>query len=66
LELTFLATPSQLQVVLEVDKRGGLFSEGRDAFGRFDVDYGAVDGVDWAAELDRWLRQSASRRGLLF
>ena len=64
LELTFLPTPQKLQVVLEVDKRGGLFTEGHDAFGRFDVDYQTVDRVDWTAELDGWLRQSARRRGL--
>ena len=66
LELTFLPTPSVLQVVLEVDRRGGLLTEGRDAFGRFDVDYRAAEQVDWAAQLDGWLRQSAQRRGLGF
>jgi len=66
LELTFLPTPHQLQVVLEIDKRGGLFTEGHDAFGRFDVDYATVDRVDWAAQLDGWLRQSAQRRGMFF
>jgi sporulation-control protein len=57
LEVTFLPTPDKLQVVLEADKRGGLFTEGRDAFGRFDVDYRTVEQVDWAVELDRWLRR---------
>ena len=66
LELTFVPTPQILQVVLEVDKRGGLFTEGRDAFGRFDVDYRTADQQDWAAQLDGWLRQSAQRRGLFF
>jgi sporulation-control protein len=64
LELTFLPTPQKLQVVLELDKRGGLFTEGHDAFGSFDVDYASVDQVDWTARLDQWLRQSAQRRGL--
>lgn len=64
LELTFVATPQHLQVVLEIDKRGGLFSEGRDAFGRFTVDYASAEQTDWAAQLDGWLRQSAQRRGL--
>jgi sporulation-control protein len=66
LELTFLATPQVLQVVFEIDKRGGLFIEGHDAFGRFDVDYGNVEQIDWAAQLDAWLRQSAQRRGMFF
>ena len=64
LELTFVGTPRHLQVVLEIDKRGGVFTEGRDAFGRFTVDYATVDQVDWAAQLDGWLRQSLQRRGL--
>jgi sporulation-control protein len=66
LELTFVPTPQTLQVVLEIDKRGGLFTEGHDAFGRFDVDYQTVEQVDWVAQLDGWLRQSAQRRGMFF
>jgi len=66
LELTFIPTPHTLQVVLEIDKRGGLFTEGHDAFGSFNVDYHTADRTDWARELDTWLRQSAQRRGLFF
>ncbi len=66
LELTFVPTPETVQVVLEIDKRGGLFTEGHDAFGRFDVDYRSVEQVDWVAQLDGWLRQSAQRRGMFF
>ena len=66
LEVTFVPTPQVLQVVLEVDRRGGLFTEGHDSFGRFDVDYDHVEQVDWSAQLDGWLRQSARRRGLAF
>jgi sporulation-control protein len=66
LELTFVATPQHLQVVLEIDKRGGVFTEGRDAFGRFTVDYANAERTDWAAQLDAWLRQSSQRRGLYF
>jgi sporulation-control protein len=66
LELTFVATPQVLQVILEIDKRGGLLTEGHDAFGRFTVDYASVDRTDWAAHIDGWLRQSAQRRGLFF
>jgi sporulation-control protein len=66
LEVTFLPTPHRLQVILEVDKRGGFISEGHDAFGRFDVDYATADQTDFAGQLDTWLRQSAQRRGLFF
>ncbi|WP_282698394.1 sporulation protein, partial [Streptomyces sp. CC208A] len=34
IEVTFLASPAGLEVVLEADKRGGLFSEGHDALTR--------------------------------
>ena len=63
LEVTFVPTPHNLQVVLEIDKRGGLFTEGHDSFGRFDVDYHSADQVDWTAQLNGWLQQSAQRRG---
>lgn len=66
LELTFIATPRHLQIVLEIDKRGGVFTEGRDAFGRFTTDYPTADRTDWAAQLDGWLRQSMQRRNLFF
>jgi sporulation-control protein len=66
LEVTFLPTPQRLQVILEADKRGGIFTEGHDAFGRFDVDWAAAEQTDWAGQLDGWLRQSAQRRGLFF
>jgi sporulation-control protein len=66
LELTFVATPQGLEVILEVDKRGGMFTEGHDAYGFFTVDYATAEHTDWAAQLDGWLRQSAQRRGLFF
>jgi sporulation-control protein len=66
LELTFLPTPQRLQVILEIDKRGGLFTEGHDAFGNFTVDYAGAEQTDWTGQLDDWLRQSAQRRGLYF
>jgi sporulation-control protein len=55
LELTFLPTPSRLQVVLEVERRS---RHRPDGFGRFDVDYATIDQVDWVAQLDGWLRRA--------
>jgi sporulation-control protein len=66
LEVTFVTAPHQLEVVLEIDKRGGLLGEGRDAFGRFTVDYATVEQTDWTSHLDGWLRQACQRRGLFF
>ncbi|MFK4092279.1 sporulation protein [Streptomyces anthocyanicus] len=55
IELTFLAGPGGLEVVLEADKRGGLLSSGHDAVTRFSV--GHHDARDWAAEVEGWVRQ---------
>ncbi|MFU8850703.1 sporulation protein [Micromonospora sp. SL1-18] len=63
LAVIFVTGPHRMQVVLEVDKRGGRFSAG-EAFGRFTVDHATVDRTDWPAQLDAWLRQSLHRRGL--
>ncbi|MFC9060599.1 sporulation protein [Streptomyces sp. NPDC057074] len=60
IELTFLANPAGLEVVLEADKRGGLFSSGHDALTRFTV--GHHDNRDWAAEVDGWIRQLVEHR----
>jgi sporulation-control protein len=75
LRLTFVATPHALQVHLEIDQRveaptegdqhAGVPTEGdQDAAGFFTVDYDGAERTDWPRELDRWLRRSASRRGL--
>ncbi|MCK2241288.1 MULTISPECIES: sporulation protein [unclassified Crossiella] len=60
-ELTFVANPSELVVVLEADKRGGLFRSGGDAFGRFHVAHQEAERTDWAAHLDGWISQAAGR-----
>ncbi|MFJ8190019.1 sporulation protein [Streptomyces sp. NPDC096094] len=60
IELTFLAGPAGLEVVLEADKRGGLLSSGHDALTRFTV--GHHDNRDWTAEVDGWIRQLAEHR----
>ena len=66
LEVTFVATPQHLQVIMEADKRGGMFTEGRDALSIFTVDYANAEHTDWAPQLDGWVRQMAQKRGLFF
>src|SRR5690606_2558503 len=63
LEVTFVAYPQAMEVVLELDKRGGVFTEGRDAFCRFTVDYASVGHTDWEQQLDGYLQDAARRRG---
>lgn len=54
-EVTFLALPGAMEVVLEADKRGGLFSEGGDALTRFTVGQEGVEHIGWNAEVDNWV-----------
>ncbi|MGP4030362.1 sporulation protein [Actinomadura sp. 3N407] len=65
-ELTFLASPHGLAVVLEADKRGGLLVSGTDAFGRFQVSHEEALHLDWAAEISGWLHAVADRHGGAF
>jgi sporulation-control protein len=64
IEVTFVSYPQSMEVVLELDKRGGVLSEGRDAFSRFTVDYATVDQTNWEQQLDGFLQQAGRRRGL--
>ncbi|MDL4773780.1 MULTISPECIES: sporulation protein [Thermomonosporaceae] len=63
LEVTFVSGAGSMEVVLELDKRGGAFTEGHDAFGRFTVDYASVDHTDWESRLDGFLQEAGRRRG---
>jgi sporulation-control protein len=64
LEVTFVAGPTAMYVVLEADKRGGMFTEGRDAFHTFTVDYATAANTDWAGVLHNWLSHVGQRRGI--
>ncbi|MGW6008390.1 sporulation protein [Streptomyces sp. NPDC055210] len=67
IEVTFRATPGGMDVILEADKRGGLFAGGHDAVTRFTVSHYGVEQVNWLTEVDRWISQlvehHASRGG---
>ncbi|MBI0294178.1 sporulation protein [Streptomyces sp. PRKS01-29] len=62
LEVTFLADPGGMDVVLEADKRGGFFSGGHDALTRFTVSHDGVEHRDWYTEVDAWIRQLTDQR----
>ncbi|WNZ09932.1 sporulation protein [Streptomyces sp. 11x1] len=62
IEVTFLADPGGMEVVLEADKRGGLFSSGHDALTRFTVSHEGVEHQDWNAVVDGWIRGLAEHR----
>ncbi|MET8560856.1 sporulation protein [Streptomyces flaveolus] len=61
LEVTFLAGPGGLEVVLEADKRGGLFTAGHDALTRFTVSHDIAH-QDWNRLVDGWIRQLLEHR----
>lgn len=63
IELTFLAGPSGVEVVLEADKRGGLFSGGHDVLNRFAVGHEDAGRTDLTAEVEGWVRQLVDRHG---
>ncbi|MFD5842183.1 sporulation protein [Streptomyces chartreusis] len=60
IEVTFLAGPAGMEVVLEADKRGGPFSSGHDALTRFTV--GHHDSRDWNAEVEGWIERLVEHR----
>ncbi|MFE6613843.1 sporulation protein [Amycolatopsis sp. NPDC057786] len=62
-ELTFVASPDDLVVVLEADRRGGMFRSGGDSFGRFHVSHEEALRTDWAAAIDGWLTKVAESGG---
>ncbi|MFI7358967.1 sporulation protein [Streptomyces avidinii] len=62
IEVTFLASATGVEVILEADKRDGQFSEGHDALSRHTVSYADAPHLDWNAEVDAWIRQLVEHR----
>ncbi len=58
-ELTFVADPHGLAVILEADRRGTAFTEGDDVFGRYHVSHEDALHMSWEHELENWLRAVA-------
>jgi sporulation-control protein len=61
-ELTFVADPGGLQVVLEADKRGGTLGSGHDSFGHFHLTHDQALRTNWVGEISRWLEEASRRR----
>jgi sporulation-control protein len=64
-ELSFVADEREMDVVLEMDKKPGLFSEGSDSYRAFTVGLHDFGGTDWAAYLNQWLADVGGRRNWL-
>ncbi|NSC20912.1 sporulation protein [Streptomyces albus subsp. chlorinus] len=61
-ELSFVADARGMDVVLEMDKKPGLFSEGSDTYRAFPVDFGTYQQTDWAGYLNQWLAEVGGKR----
>ncbi|RST11575.1 sporulation protein [Streptomyces sp. WAC05374] len=64
-ELTFVADQNEMDVVLEMDKKPGLFSESSDSYRAFKVGLNDFRSTDWAAYLNQWLADVGGRRNWL-
>ncbi len=62
MELTFVASASTVDVILEVDKRGGLFSASRDVFHHLRVPQTGFEQTDWAGQIDAWFQALGDSR----
>lgn len=61
-ELSFVADDREMDVVLEMDKKPGLFTEGSDSYRSFTVGLHSFQQTDWAAYLNQWLAEVGGRR----
>ncbi|HEX5565945.1 MAG TPA: sporulation protein [Streptomyces sp.] len=61
-ELSFVADEREMDVVLEMDKKPGLFTEGGDTYRSFTMDLANFQQTDWAAYLNQWLAEVGSKR----
>ncbi|MFE0189903.1 sporulation protein [Streptomyces sp. NPDC059008] len=64
-ELSFVADDREMDVILEMDKKPGLFSEGSDTYRSFTVGLNDFEGTDWAAYLNQWLAEVGGKRNWL-
>lgn len=64
-EVSFVADDREMDVVLEMDKKPGLFGEGSDSFRAFKVGLDDFRTTDWAAYLNQWLAEVGGRRNWL-
>ncbi|MFE3069414.1 sporulation protein [Streptomyces sp. NPDC059247] len=64
-EVSFVADDREMDVILEMDKKPGLFTEGSDSFRAFKVGLHDFHTTDWAAYLNQWLAEVGGRRNWL-
>ncbi len=62
LELTFVTNSEAVDVIFEVDKRGGLFSASRDVYHHLRLPLTGFENTDWAGQIDAWFQGLAAGR----
>jgi sporulation-control protein len=55
--LSFVAGPSSVEVILELDNRAGMVAGGHDSVARYSTPH-AADTADWAMQVDIWVREA--------
>lgn len=58
-ELTFVADPVGVDVLLEFDKRGRFVTPGHDTYARFRVPHTDADLTDWPTRINSWVQGAA-------
>ncbi|GEB53722.1 MULTISPECIES: sporulation protein [Streptomyces] len=61
-ELSFVADARGMDVVLEMDKKPGLFTSGSDSYRAFPVDFATFEQTDWAGYINQWLSEVGGKR----
>jgi sporulation-control protein len=61
-ELSFVADGHEMDVILEMDKKPGLFGQGSDSYRTFTVRLNSFQDTDWAAYLNQWLAEVGGKR----
>jgi len=61
-ELTFVADGDEMDVVLEMDKKAGMFGGGSDTYRSFTMSLHAYEQTDWTAYLHQWLAEVGGKR----
>jgi sporulation-control protein len=61
-EVSFVADDREMDVILEMDKKPGLFTEGSDSYRAFRVGHANFQETDWTAYLNQWLSEVGGKR----
>ncbi|GAB2774009.1 sporulation protein [Streptomyces daliensis] len=64
-ELSFVADGNEMDVVMEMDKKPGIFSGGTDSFRSFQVSQSQFQQTDWTAYINQWLTEVGGKRNWL-